>query len=231
MPSPAARRREVLDAAGVVGRDDDGALALLLERAVEQLRAGDVERVERLVEHEQRRVVQEHPAEREPLLHPARERRDALVAHLPEAEALEQHPDPLAAVGHAVEPAEEVQVLERRQLAVDERLVAEVADLAARRQLELALRRRREPGEHAQQRRLARPVRPGDEQEVAAHELDVDAVEDALHAEALRQVAGADHVGSVGGESGVAGQVRSGHVRKAAALAHLFWGARRRAPT
>ena len=86
-----------------------------------------------------------------------------------------------------------MQVLERRQLAVDERLVAEVADRAALRQLELARGRRREPGEHAQQRRLPRAVRPGDEQEAARGELDVEAGEDAPVAEALREAARADH--------------------------------------
>ena len=91
-----------------------------------------VERGERLVEDEQLGVVEQRPAEREPLRHPARERRDALVARLPEAEALEQHADPLAPLRHAVEPAVEVEVLERGQLAVDERLVPEEAELRAR---------------------------------------------------------------------------------------------------
>ena len=50
---------------------------------------------------------------------------------VPQAEALEQHPDPLAPLGHAVQPAVELEVLERRQLAVDERLVAEETDPAA----------------------------------------------------------------------------------------------------
>ena len=69
----------------------------LVERRVEQRRAGVVERVERLVEDHELRLVEQHAAEAEPLAHPAREGRDALVADLPEAEALEQHPDPLAA--------------------------------------------------------------------------------------------------------------------------------------
>ena len=102
--------------------------ARLGERRVEQRRAGRVERVERLVEDQELRLVEEHAAEPEPLAHAAREGRDALVAHLPEPEALEQHADALAALGHAVERREQMQVLERRQLAVDERLVAEVAD-------------------------------------------------------------------------------------------------------
>ncbi len=86
----------------------------------------------RLVEDEQRGIVEQDAAEREPLRHAARVRRDAVVPRLPEPEALEQHPDPLAPLGHAVEAAVELEVLERRQLAIDERLVAEVAELAAR---------------------------------------------------------------------------------------------------
>ena len=47
--------------------------------------------------------------------------------------------------GMPVEPAEQRQVLERRELAVDERLVSEVADRRALRQLQLAGGRRGEP--------------------------------------------------------------------------------------
>src|SRR3954463_15232849 len=96
------------------------------------------------------------------------------AARLPEAEALEQHPDPLAPLGHAVEPAVEVEVLEHGQLAVDERLGAGGADRAAPRlRLARAAGRDREPGAEAQQRRLARPVRAGDDEEAAALELEV----------------------------------------------------------
>ena len=102
-----------------------------------------VEPVEGLVEEEQVRVVEEGPAEREPLEHAAREGRDPLVPHAPEPEALEHRARPLAALGQAVEAPVEVEVLERRQLAVDERLVGEEADRATRRvDLELPVRRR-----------------------------------------------------------------------------------------
>ena len=101
------------------------------ELTVEQLRTLGVERGERLVEDEQRRLVQERAAEREALQHPARERARPLVPRLPETEALEHHPDALAPLGHAVQPAVEVEVLERAQLAVDERLVPEEAEVGA----------------------------------------------------------------------------------------------------
>src|SRR5438045_6049757 len=100
-----------------MARDDEGgARAQLGKLAVEQRGAFLVERAERLVEDEELRVVQERPAKREPLEHPARERVGAAVARLPEAEALEQHPGALAPLGHAVEPAVKIEVLERRQL-------------------------------------------------------------------------------------------------------------------
>ena len=102
------------------------------ELAVEQLGALVVEAGERLVEEHELRLVQQHAAEREPLQHPARERARALVARVPETEPLEQHADPLAPLGHAIEPPVQVEVLERGQLAVDERLVREEAELRAR---------------------------------------------------------------------------------------------------
>ena len=135
------------------------------ELTVEQRRALLVERAERLVEHEQLGVVEQRPAEREPLEHPARERVGALVAGVPEPEALEQHADPLAPLGHAVEPAVEVEVLERGQLAVDERLVPEEADaLALDVDVELPAVGHEQPRDQPQQRRLPGAVRAGDEQ-------------------------------------------------------------------
>src|SRR6187200_638634 len=98
------------------------------ELAVEQLGARFVQPAERLVEDQQLRSVQQRAAEREALQLTARELGRALASRVPESEALEQHPDPLAPLGHAVEAAVEVEVLERGQLEVDERFVAEEAD-------------------------------------------------------------------------------------------------------
>src|SRR5213079_3537411 len=96
--------------------------------------------------------VQHGPAEREPLQLAARELGRPLPPRLPEAEALQQHPDPLAPLGYAVEPAVEIEVLERGQLAVDERLVPEEPDRAAvRLDLERAGGRDRQPRAEAQQ--------------------------------------------------------------------------------
>ena len=101
------------------------------ELAVEQRRTFFVEAAVRLVEDEQVGIVQQRAAESEALQHPARVRVRALVPCVPEPEALEQHADALAPLGDAVEPAVEVEVLERGQLAVDERLVPDVPDAAA----------------------------------------------------------------------------------------------------
>ena len=153
----------------------------------------------RLVEHEQLRVVQQDATEREPLRHPARVRDDAVVAHLPEPVALEQHPDPLAPFGDAVELAVEIEVLERTQLAVDERLVRQVADRSARHvDGELPFGRHRETGADPQQRRLPGAVRAGDDEEAAARKLELDPAQDALVAVALAEAAGREHAPRIG---------------------------------
>ena len=164
------------------------------ELAVEQRRAVLVERRERLVEHEQGGVVEERAAEREALRHAPREGRDPICAHLPETEPLEQHPASLAALRNAVEAAVEVEVLERRQLAVEQRLVpdvAEVGPLAVDR--ERALRRRGEPDDEPQERRLARAVRARDEQEAAAGDAERDALQGPLAAVPLLEAFPHDH--------------------------------------
>src|SRR6185312_4957856 len=121
------------------------------------------------------------PAEREALQLAARELPGADGPRLPEAKPLEQHADPLAALGHAVEPPVEVEILEHRQLAVHERLVAEESDRAA-----LGLDLERPAGRHgqaraeAQQGCLPRPVRARDDEEAAALELEVQPAQDAL---------------------------------------------------
>ena len=99
-----ALRTPAAEPLAVVRRDEErGAAEPLRQLAVESSRTLVVEAGERLVEQQQRRLVQERPAEREPLQHAARVRPGALVASLPEPEPLEQHPDPFAGLGHAVE--------------------------------------------------------------------------------------------------------------------------------
>ena len=192
--------RQRLDARGIVGRDEEGALpAKLVELRVEELGAGLVERAVRLVEHEQLRLVEEDAAESETLGHAARVRGDPLVPRLPEPEALEQHPDPLPPLGDPIEASVELEVLERRQLAVDERLMAEVADLRPRRAaFDRSLGRPGEAGADPQQGRLPGAVRPGDDEKAAARQREVDPPQDAFLPVALAEPAGREHASSIG---------------------------------
>src|SRR6476646_6076590 len=98
------------------------------------------------------------------------------MTHVPEPEPLQQHADSLTPLGHAVQTPVELEVLERRQLAVDERLVAEITHLCALGfYVQFAVGRKRETGTNAQEGRLAGAVRPGDDSEAAAWKLEVDA--------------------------------------------------------
>ena len=75
--------------------------------------------------------MQKRAAERKPLLHAAGEGRYPLAAGIPEPVPLEQHADPLAPLGDAVETAVEVEVLERAS-APDRRVArGQVADATA----------------------------------------------------------------------------------------------------
>jgi hypothetical protein len=161
----------------IVRRHEERSLAAQLgQLRVEQIGPLRVECRVRLVEDEEPRIVQKGSAERQPLRHPARVRRDTFVARVPEAEPFEQHADPLAPLRHVVQPSIQLEVLERRQLAIDERLVREEADALARNvDPQLALTRQREPGDEPQQRRLAGPIRPGDDGECAVGDVEVDA--------------------------------------------------------
>ena len=141
--------------------------------------------------------MQQRATQRQPLRHPARVDRDSIVAGLPEREALEEHPDALAPLRNAVEPAEEVEVLERRQLAVHECLVREIAELrAVDPDGEVAPRRLCEAREEAQERRLPAAVRPRDDREASLGHRDVHAAEHALAAVPLLEPASADHATS-----------------------------------
>ena len=114
-----------------MGREQDGGDAGELgELPVEQIGSLRVERCERLVEHEQLGLVQERAAESEPLRHAARVRGDALGADVPETEALEEHADSLTPLRHAVEAPVEIEILERGQVSIEKRLVADEAELA-----------------------------------------------------------------------------------------------------
>ena len=107
-------------------------------------------------------------------------------------------------VGEPVEVGVELEVLAGRQVEVDQRVVAQVADLAPRgagpvgqgvaadRQLaRLGAQQRRD---HAEQRALAGAVRPEHGQALAGREVHVDPVHRPALAEALHEAARADEL-------------------------------------
>ena len=91
-----------------------------------------VESREGLVEQHQLRVVDERARDREALGEPARERAGDAIGDRFEPLLGEQRRDARAGVRDAVEPRREAQVLARRELRIQERRVADVADEMAR---------------------------------------------------------------------------------------------------
>ena len=125
--APGRRRAGPL---GVVGDDDAGAAAAGADQAARQLAALGVEVGVGLVEQQQLRLVQDAAADRQPLAHPGRELGDALVGAALHPDRLEQLVDPRlrAPPSSPVQAGVEAQVLAAAEVAVEQRLVAEVAD-------------------------------------------------------------------------------------------------------
>ncbi len=127
--------------------------------------------------------VQDAAADRQALAHPGRELGDPLVGAPLHPDRGEQLVDSRLAglAREAVQAGVEAQVLAAAEVAVEQRLVAEVADLAAQlpglvgqRAAEhphLAAARSQQGREDPQQRRLAGAVGPEHEQRLAAGEL------------------------------------------------------------
>ena len=123
-----------------------------------------------------------------------RERHDPFGAHVPESESLEKHAYPLPPLRDVVETAVELEVLHRRQLSVNERLVREEPDLPPpRTHVERSAGRRQQPREERKERRLSGSVRARQEQEVPLRDVEVEPHEHAFVAEAAVEVARRDH--------------------------------------
>ena len=159
----------------------------------------------RLVEDQQRRIVDERVGEAQPLAHAAREGLDVGVALVGEADDLEQladHRGP-AGRGDAVAAREEVEVLPDAEVVVHAVEVGHVADAAA--DLDrvradrdagherLARGRGEERGQDLHRRRLARAVRPDQPEDLAAADDEVDAGHGEVVVVALHEAAGLDH--------------------------------------
>jgi hypothetical protein len=120
------------------------------------------------------------------------------VTGVPEPEPLQQHSDALASFGHAVEPAVELEVLERGQLPVDQRLMAEEADAApGDLNVEPAGCGRGEASAEAEQCRLPGTIGAGDEQKTLTSELEAHSAQDAPPTIVLLQPVSVDHSGTV----------------------------------
>ena len=144
-----------------------------------------------LVEHEQRRVVQQARGDVEPAPHAAREGVDPVVAPVGEVDELEHLVDTLAERPPAqpVEAAEEVEVLASGEIGIERDVLGHVADAlaAGRRSVSTSTsstrddaRRVQQAAHHADRRGLPRAVRPEQpvrltRRDVEAHVVDGDA--------------------------------------------------------
>ncbi len=167
-------------AVGVVGDDDAGAPGAGADQPARQLATLGVEVGVGLVEQQQLRLVQDAAADRQPLAHPGRELGDPLVGAALHPDGAEQLLDPRLGLGAPAIPcrrAVEAQVLAAAEVAVEQRLVAEVADPAAQlpglvrqraaEHRDLAAAGAQQRREDPQQRRLAGAVGPEHDQRVA----------------------------------------------------------------
>jgi hypothetical protein len=115
-----------------VGGEEHGLAALPLGRheLAEVEPAHGVEPVERLVEDEELRIVEERLGQAEPLAHALRVAAHRTVGRVGEPDLVEEEPRALEA-RRAVEPGQpavEVEVLQGREAVVEERRLGEVAD-------------------------------------------------------------------------------------------------------
>jgi hypothetical protein len=149
-----------------VARDHAGPARRAPDERLEQRGGGGVEVGERLVEEQQLGVVQHRARGRDALDHPARQHGDGVVRARRHADGVEDLVD--ARELHVVQARVEAQVLPRREVAVEHRLVREQPDAPAHRPAlagQLAPEDPHRPGvrpqetrQHAQERRLAGAV-------------------------------------------------------------------------
>src|SRR5262249_39100674 len=131
-------------------------------------------------------AVEHQPRQAEALGHAVAEGAHRLEGAREQAHIVEHVLDARARLAHAVEIGEELEGLPRREVEVDQRVVGEVAAEArgdpglvgrpAPRALELPRLRPQQRRQHAQQRGLARAVRPDDGERLALPDREVDAV-------------------------------------------------------
>src|ERR1051325_4760972 len=176
-----------------------------LEQQVPQLATRDrVDARGRLVEEDDARAVHERGGEREALLPSAGERAGEAVAVRADVREVDRPLDALAALGafQPVDGAEELEVLEHGEVAVERERLRDVADVAAHLLAFLfdveavdagvAGGGDEEAAEDADERRLAGAVRAEEAEDLAARDLQRDVVEGADGAEVLGDVLDVD---------------------------------------
>ena len=147
--------------------------------------------------------MEQADADVEPALHAAAEGLDPIAGALGEADEREDlaHPVLELAAAEPVEPAEEHEVLARREVRVDRELLGDVADARLGRDLpdvdrlavegHLARVARQQPADHRDRRRLAGAVGPQQAVGLALVDLEADAADGLERAVALVEVADA----------------------------------------
>ena len=211
----------------IVRGEDDGAArrAQLLDRLADDEHGLRVERRGGFVEEHDGRIVEQGARDRELLLHALAERAGHLVPPIPQAEEPEIALDALGPDRgvQAVEPPEEIEVGDGRQLVVQARRLGQDADPRPDRiglgaDVEAidrgrAFGRLDERREQPDGRRLARAVGAEQAEELASVDLEVDAADRPAVAESPPEVDGAQR-------DRARGRVRSGgHRRSLAGIA------------
>ena len=185
--------------------------AVRVEEADDHALVREVEREQRLVGEQQRRIGDERLRDAEPLLLASGQPADRRVGVRRRADLGEHAVDARAIVAEsraeapavAVETEPHEVAAAERQVAVEDALLRDVADRARRSRggrpaIERAARRRLEqPEQDPDQRRLAGAVRPEHGEELALAELEAQAVPERALAEAEREVVGRTTTGSV----------------------------------
>ncbi len=205
---------DVLDFVHVVRGPEDPAGAVFgdgADRATQVLRGRGIERGGRLVEQQQRRLVQHRLGERDARLLAGRQHAAFRVAEAAQIEAVEHRVDARADVADVVEQPEQGQVLQDRKVArqrrVDRREVRalERAGAVAREIDAFDRDRARARLEHAQdhvdRRRLAGAVRAEQADDLVAAHRERDAVDRDGRGIALRKVANGED--GLGGRRGI----------------------------
>jgi hypothetical protein len=189
----------------VLRREDDcaAALARRVDPLPQPLPLGRIERRRRLVEEEDLRRAEERDREVQ-ALPVADGERAARATAVRKLEGAKERGGRGGRVGLVLQAREELEVLARREAAVERGPLRCPADPRILRPLDRALARVERPGEEREQRRLAGPVRPDERDDLAGRDDEVGRRQGEVAPEAARDATRAqDHrSAAAGGASG-----------------------------